>query len=462
MGSACRRSASRAARSGATPAAAPDTWRTRSTAGTPGARSSSSSTRPARSPPPGCSASRLAPRARSNASSTSRTATSSPTDGADHMPGHQAQIARIGALVLATLAATTATTASAATHRLDRAELQHALDAVAGSGAPGAIALVRHGRHSMRLVSGYANLATRRPMRPRDRFRVGSITKTFVATVVLQLAGEGRLSLDDTVEHWLPGEVPGGAAITVRQLLTMTSGLYDYIDGGDDTVLRRELADPGVRWAPADLVAIAAAHAPRFAPGTSWAYSNTNYILLGQIVERAAGQPIDALLRARVFAPAGLRATSFETGPRIAGRHAHGYDRLGGDAVRDVSVLDQTWAWTAGAIVSNADDVGRLYRALLDGRLLRADLLQTMQTTVPMGGSTPRGYGYGAGLYSQPMPCGTAWGHTGSTPGYLASAFSSRTATRQVVLLINGGEQAQPARAGAAMQRLLVDAYCGG
>jgi D-alanyl-D-alanine carboxypeptidase len=340
--------------------------------------------------------------------------------------------------------------------------LQRDVDHAVAAGVPGVVALVRdHGR-TIRLTGGYADRRTKSPMRPSDRFRVGSITKTFVATVVLQLAGEGRLSLDDTVEHWLPGEVPGGAAITVRQLLTMTSGLYDYIDGGDDTVLRRELADPGVRWAPADLVAIAAAHAPRFAPGTSWAYSNTNYILLGQIVERAAGQPIDALLRARVFAPAGLRATSFETGPRIAGRHAHGYDRLGGDAVRDVSVLDQTWAWTAGAIVSNADDVGRLYRALLDGRLLRADLLQTMQTTVPMGGGTPRRYGYGAGLYSQPMPCGTAWGHTGSTPGYLASAFSSRTATRQVVLLINGGEQAQPARAGAAMQRLLVDAYCGG
>src|SRR3954465_3910271 len=257
---------------------------------------------------------------------------------------------------------------------------------------------------TIRRAGGSAARRTKSPMRPSDRFRVGSITKTFVATVVLQLAGEGRLSLDDTVEHWLPGEVPGGAAITVRQLLTMTSGLYDYIDGGDDTVLRRELADPGVRWAPADLVAIAAAHAPRFAPGTSWAYSNTNYILLGQIVERAAGQPIDALLRARVFAPPGPRATSFETGPRIAGRHAHGYDRLGGDAVRDVSVLDQTWAWTAGAIVSNADDARRPYRALLDGPLLRADLLQTMQTTVPMGGGTPRGYGYGAGLYSQPMP----------------------------------------------------------
>jgi D-alanyl-D-alanine carboxypeptidase len=340
-------------------------------------------------------------------------------------------------------------------------QLQRALDGIVAGGAQGAIALVRERGHTMRLAAGHADTATKRRMSPPDRFRVGSVTKTFVATAVLKLAGEGRLSLDDTVERWLGGEVPGGAAITVRQLLTMTSGLYDYLNDGDDTIARREIADPNVRWTPSDLVAIATAHAPHFAPGTSWAYCNTCYILLGQIAEKATGQPIATVLRDRVFAPAGLRATTFETGPRIAGRYAHGYDTFGRGSVHDVSVVDQTWAWTAGAIVSTADDVSRLYRTLLGGRLLRPDLLRTMQTTVPMGRPAPRGFGYGMGIYAQPMGCGTAWGHTGSTPGYLTTAMSSRSGARQVVLLVNRGEDSLPERSERAMQRLLSRAYCG-
>src|SRR4051794_7475108 len=120
-----------------------------------------------------------------------------------------------------------AATAGASPGRPDRAKLQHALDAVVSSGAPGAIALVREGRRSVQLVSGYERLATKRPMRARDRFRVGSVTKTFVATVVLQLAGEGTLTLDDTIERWLPGLVPGGADITIRHLSTTTTGSAD-------------------------------------------------------------------------------------------------------------------------------------------------------------------------------------------------------------------------------------------
>src|SRR4051794_18317542 len=202
--------------------------------------------------------------------------------------------------------------------------LKRSLDRLIASGAPGGVMLVREHGRTTRLAAGYADTRTKQRMRPSDRFRIGSVTKTFVATAILQLAGEGKLSLDDSVDRWLPGEVPNGGAITIRQLLTMTSGIFDYLNDGDDTVLRREISDPRVRWAPRDLVAIATAHAPRFAPGTSWSYSNTGYIVLGQIAEKAAGQPIADSLRDRIFTPAVLRATSFETGPRIAGLHAHG------------------------------------------------------------------------------------------------------------------------------------------
>jgi D-alanyl-D-alanine carboxypeptidase len=340
-------------------------------------------------------------------------------------------------------------------------ELRRSLDRLVAAGAPGAVALVREHGHTTRLAAGYADTRTKARMRPSDRFRVGSVTKTFVATVILQLAGEGKLSLEDSVERWLPGEVPNGATITVRQLLTMTSGIFDYLDDGDDTVLTREIADPTVRWTPRELVAIATAHAPRFAPGSAWSYSNTGYILLGQIAEQAAQRPIADSLRERIFVPAGLHATSLESGPRIAGRHAHGYDALRGKTVHDLSNLDQTWAWTAGAIVSNADDLARFYRVLLQGRLLRPDLLATMQTTVPMGGGAPRGYAYGTGISTLPMPCGLAWGHDGSTPGYLTSVLNSRNASRQVIILLNAGETALGDQTAGPARDLLTTAYCG-
>jgi D-alanyl-D-alanine carboxypeptidase len=338
--------------------------------------------------------------------------------------------------------------------------LQRALDRVVSSGAPGAIALVREHGHTVSLASGYADVKAKRAMRPSDRVRVGSITKTFVATVVLQLAAEGKLSLDDSVERWVPDLVPNGEAITVRRLLNMTSGLFDYLNDGDPAVVNRLTAQPELILTPADLVGISTAHPPRFAPGASWSYCNTCYILLGMVIERATGRPVATELRDRIFTPVGLRATTFETGPRIAGRHAHGYDSLAGSKVQDLSELNQSWAWTAGAIVSTADDVARFYRALLGGRLLRPDLLQAMKTTVHMG-DAPRGYGYGFGIFAQPMGCGTSLGHTGGTPGYVSFAFSSAGAKRQAVILVNRGDDSMSPRTSAAMKRVLRLAYCG-
>src|SRR3954454_11185756 len=326
---------------------------------------------------------------------------------------------RTGAVALATLAAATmAATASAAPDRPDRAKLQHALDAVVSSGAPGVIALVRDGRRSVQLVSGYERLATKKPMRARDRFRVGSVTKTFVATVVLQLAGEGTLALDDTVERSLPGLVPGGANITVRQLLNHTSGLGDY---ADDAFVKRVLDDRGRVWAPEELIAIGTSHPPPFAPGAGLAYSSTGYIALGLIVEAATGHPLSTELRRRILAPLHLRSTSLDTRPRIAGSHAHGYTRYhGGRRPLDISDTGQSFAWAAGAIVSTTDDLARFYRALLDGRLLRRDLLATMRTTVPADEQR-----WGLGLIQTPHRCGPSWGHGGETLGYETNADSS-------------------------------------
>jgi D-alanyl-D-alanine carboxypeptidase len=367
-----------------------------------------------------------------------------------------AKIARMGVLALATLAAATATaTASGAPHRPDRARLQHALDAVVRGGAPGVIALVRDGRHSVRLASGYENLATRRPMHASDRFRVGSVTKTFVATAVLQLAGERRLALDDPIERWLPGLVPGGAGITIRQLLNHTSGLHDY---ADDAFVRRVLVARGNVWAPRGLIALGTRHPPLFAPGAGLAYSSTGYIVLGLIVEAVTGRPLAAELRQRIFAPLHLRATSLDAKPRITGRHAHGYTRYhGGLHPIDISDIGQSFAWAAGALVSTTDDLARFYRALLDGRLLRPDLLATMRTTVPADQQR-----WGLGLIQTPHRCGPSWGHGGETLGYEANADSSPDGTRQAIVAINADQSVLGTRrAQMAISRLYELAYCG-
>ena len=272
------------------------------------------------------------------------------------------------ALVAVLIVATTASGGRPARATGSEAKLQRALDRIVTAGAPGVLALVRDGGRTLRLASGYADLRSKRKMRADDRFRVGSVTKTFVATVVLQLAGEGTLTLEDTVDHWLPGLVPNGENITLRQLLTMRSGLFDYLNDGDTTVLEPYLkGDVTRRWTPTQLIEIATTHDPNFPPGTSYRYCNTCYILLGMIVEAATGNSVGAELKRRIFEPLHLRQTSFDAKPRIAGRHVHGYIIINKPALHDTTVLSPSWAWSAGAIVSTADDVARFYRALLRG-----------------------------------------------------------------------------------------------
>src|SRR5215471_18895167 len=182
-----------------------------------------------------------------------------------------------------------------------QAELQRALDRAVAMGIPGAIAVVRD----------------------------GSLTKTFVSTVALQLVDEGKLALDDTLEHWLPGLVPGGERISVRQLLNMRAGLFDYLNQDTTIVHRLEAGDLTHRYAPKELVALATAHRPNFHAGASWSYCNTCYVLVGLIVEKASGHTIAAELKRRIFEPLQLRDTSFDSEPLIAGNHSRGYVRVG-------------------------------------------------------------------------------------------------------------------------------------
>jgi D-alanyl-D-alanine carboxypeptidase len=346
--------------------------------------------------------------------------------------------------------------------------LQQALDKLVSDGVPGAIALQRQGPQERRAASGVADLETKRPIRATDRFRIGSITKSFVSTVVLQLVGERRLSLDDSVERWLPGVVPHGDAITVRVLMNHTSGLYDYLDGPFTLQL---LHDPLTTVQPLQAVQYAVAHPPLFAPGTRYSYSNTNYILLGMIVaavdkapaQRQMASPAFDVYR-RIIGPLRLWHTSFPlTDPDIHRRHAHGYlmdlpPELGFPAILDTTRFNPSAAWTAGAIISTLDDIADFHHALFTGALLRPDQQRELQTTVP----GDAGQDVGLGVFKIQTPCGPAWGHGGGTPSHASYSAIAPDGSRQAVVMVTrGGADLWPPQITADFARALVTAFCG-
>ena len=310
----------------------------------------------------------------------------------------------------------------------------------------------------MSITSGLGEISTKTPMRAADRFRVASIAKSYTATVVLQLVGEGKLRLGDTVERWLPGLVPHGDGISIRQLLNHTSGLADF--EYDPTVLAPYLAgDLSHPWAPRKLVQIAVSHPPLFAPGTDESYSSTNYLLAGLIVEARTGHTLGSELNRRIFQPLHLRATSFPMTARMPSPHAHGYLVIKKPPATDVTGL-YPFPWAAGAIISNAADTATFYRALLAGRLLSPAMLGAMQTTHAQKHFDIPGQRYGLGLQKYSTACGTAWGHPGAYPGYYAYNFTSTNGQRQAVLEVNADPTSVPKATLLKSIRLLEKAYC--
>ncbi|OKJ54986.1 peptidase [Streptomyces sp. CB02009] len=325
---------------------------------------------------------------------------------------------------------------AASDHTATRAALQAAVDA----GVPGAVAQARDGRGAWTGTAG--------ERRGNDRYRVGSITKTFVATVLLQLQAEGRLDLDDPVEKWLPGVVRGnghdGRRITVRQLLNHTSGVYSVTS---DPGFQEKIFGPGFlehrydRWTPRQLVDIAMTHAPDFAPGTDWNYSNTNYVLAGMVIEKVTGRPYGKAVENRIIKPLKLRATSVPgTDVRMPKPSSPAYSTLSEapDApVHDVSRLSPTIAYAAGEMISDSNDLQTFYRALLKGRLLPRAEMKEMTTTVAVSPELP-GVGYGLGLMRQKLSCGKEiWGHGGGIHGSSSEAQATRDGGHSLALNFN-------------------------
>ncbi|MFC9791581.1 serine hydrolase domain-containing protein [Streptomyces sp. NPDC127584] len=344
-------------------------------------------------------------------------------------------VAGLTATALAT-PALAAAPAPARDHAATRAALQAAVD----SGVPGAVAQARDGRGDWTGTAGERG--------GKDRFRVGSITKTFVATVLLQLQAEGRIDLDDPVEKWLPGVVRGnghdGRKITVRQLLNHTSGIYNVTA---DPGFQEKVFGPGFlqhrydRWTPRQLVGIAMTHAPDFAPGTGWNYSNTNYVLAGMVIEKVTGRPYGKAVENRVIKPLKLRATSVPgTDVRMPKPSSPAWSTLTDDGtgpVHDVSRLSPTLAYAAGEMISDSNDLQTFYRALLKGRLLPKAELREMTTTLPISPELP-GAGYGLGLMKQKLSCGKEiWGHGGGIHGSLSEAHTTRDGGHSLAMNFN-------------------------
>ncbi|WP_328314306.1 beta-lactamase family protein [Streptomyces sp. NBC_00442] len=328
-------------------------------------------------------------------------------------------------------------------------------------GGPGAVLALGGEPDGAVLSSGLADVQSDTPMRADSRFRIGSLTKPFVATVVLQLVGEGRVALDTPVERYLPGVVRGhgndGRRITVRQLLQHTSGIPDYLDHIEpEDVLRAPLT----HYDPRALVRLALAHAPDFEPGTNWRYSNTGYLLAGMLIERVTGHPYGDEIRRRVIGPLGLRRTSVPgDGSEIPGPHARGYARTAKDAPpMDITALNPTVAGSSGSMISSAADFDRFLDALLRGRLLHPAQLRQMMRTRPTGSTD--GGAYGLGLESHPLPCGgLAWGHDGGIPGY-ETAGAATAGGRQATVMVNlypGNTGAQNADMTSAIRTALCE-----
>jgi len=343
------------------------------------------------------------------------------------------------------------------------AGLQQAADQLVADGVPGVIIMTRRGQQVSNVVAGLADKATGQPMQPQDKVRIGSITKTFVATVVLQLAAERRLSLNDSVQKWLPGVITGHgyhpAQITIRQLLQQTSGIQDYTSA-PGFLTEANLAKT---WQPQQLVDIALRLGP---PVHGWLYSDTNYILLGMIIQKVTGRsPVTEISR-RILVPLGLHDTSFPlTSKQIPAPYAHGYY----GSLDVTNLVSPSIAWTAGAMISTVDDVARFYRALLDGRLLPPAQQRELLAAIPVNDTGELfAEHYGLGIYSVQLSCGTAWGHDGGIIGFKTFAYTSPDGNRQAVIVYNDYKKSVPPPAGtgtAAFQRDVKKAtevaFCG-
>ncbi|MCP9994239.1 serine hydrolase domain-containing protein [Streptomyces albogriseolus] len=340
--------------------------------------------------------------------------------------------------------------------------VQQAADRLVEAGAAGVQFRVARDGDSFVVTSGVAELGSGRPVPADGRFRISCITKPFVAVVVLQLVAEGKIELDRTVESYLPGLLPYGDRITVRNLLQHTSGLYNYADSfqkpGD-----RFLRDRYKHYEPEDLIAIAAAKPLEFEPGTKFAYCNTNYFVIGLLIKKVTGRTHREEITERILQPLGLTETVLPgDDPEIPGPHARGYMQIGGEPV-DVTLMNPSEAGCAGEIISTTKDLDTFFAALFDGKLLNGPEFTEMTTPLPpeMIENLPMGIGYGLGIMKLENDKKLdLWGHGAGIPGYATFAATTRDLSARVQLSFTIGDKDFGPEAEQAVIRGVNTALC--
>ncbi|MFE3205331.1 serine hydrolase domain-containing protein [Embleya sp. NPDC059237] len=321
-----------------------------------------------------------------------------------------------------------------ASHGLDPAIVARLDEVIAQTrretGVPGVtVGLWFPGRGSYVRSTGVADTATGAPMTPDLYMRIGSETKTFTVTALLELVDEGRLRLDDPISAYIDG-VPDGDHITIRQLAEMRSGLFSYT--ADPDFVQAFLSDPSRPFTPQELLDYAFRHPNVFAPGSAFQYSNTNTVLLGLVVEKLGRMPLAEFIHRRVTGPAHLRHTLFPRGAEFPAPHAHGYTNqtLTGE-VADTTDWNPSWGWAAGAMISDLHDLRRWAKVVATGTLLSPEVQEQREKFVPVPGFDDAGYGLG--LFRV-----RGWvGHNGSLPGYESVTMYLPEQDATMVILLN-------------------------
>ncbi|MFF7300615.1 serine hydrolase [Streptomyces sp. NPDC008265] len=363
------------------------------------------------------------------------------------------------AVTAAVAPVSTARAATAPTPAPDLAALTQALRNTTAAGAPGAMARFSGPDGVSTRAVGVRDKVSGAAMDPQARFRIGSVSKTFSSVVLLQLVAEGRIELDTAVNRYLPGLLPDDR-ITVRHLLTHRSGLADYTNAmfaqtvpGFEAVRNRVFTHQ-------ELVNLSLAEPRTTEPGVAYKYSNTNFVVVGMLIEKITGNGVGKEYERRIFKRLGLKNTSYvHPDTRIRGLHARGYlhpDEAGAPLV-DSTEQTVSWAQSAGAVISNPADLNTFTSALLGGRLLPPALLDAMVTATPTDTTNTRFYGLGLRRYD--LTCGTSvYGHTGTVQGFYTYAFSTRDGRRSLSAMANTSNRGE---ANTALGATLEAAFCG-
>jgi D-alanyl-D-alanine carboxypeptidase len=306
--------------------------------------------------------------------------------------------------------------------------------------------------------SGAAGKAMRNPevkATPRTPFVVGSITKTFVAALILKLAEDGALTLDDPLSRWMPA-YPNGANLSLRQLLSHSSGVYNYFEHPDygRLVFKR----PTYKWAPTEILETFE-RKPYFAPGAGYYYSNTNYVLLGLVAEAAGGAPLGEQLRTRFTQPLGLARTYFQGDgpPPVSSAKGHLLKPSGMKEISDSTGYRPTRsaatvAWAAGDGVATADDIATWARALYGGAVLAPDSLAEMLDDARYPGT-----GYGLGVRMRQLDGRRLVGHTGSLRGFVAATWHLPAEDTTIAVMTNRGRINANKIVNALLRRVFTD-----